>query len=264
MPPTDRRRKYLARLRRERQELVSGIKAAQGCARCYEAGPACLDLHHVTGKKEANVSSLVSQNRPVQTILAEAAKCQVLCANCHRCEHASDTHVFGPLTRRVFEIKSRRGCSSCGETRPAALDYHHIDTKTKNGTVSVLARQGHPWPKIINEIKKCCLLCANCHRKLHAGQALSTVPRPIALTPDEVAEPTYLPLGRTPAPVLFPDHPKQCLGPCGRLLPRGCFSTHRQKPDGLQPFCRDCQRANCRKNYRERMTRRQPLTARIV
>lgn len=52
---------------------------------CGESRHPCLDFHHPDPSvKEREVSKC----RTVKTFLAEAAKCTVLCANCHRMEHA--------------------------------------------------------------------------------------------------------------------------------------------------------------------------------
>lgn len=59
------------------------------------------------------------------------------------------------------------GCLCCSENDPVALDFHHLDEKTKDGNVSDLFRYGKK--KLMREIEKCVILCANCHRKVHAG-----------------------------------------------------------------------------------------------
>jgi hypothetical protein len=58
-------------------------------------------------------------------------------------------------------------CSTCGYSRCiAALEVHHIDPTQKKFAISV---SGVPrsWDKVLEEIKKCKLLCANCHREEH-------------------------------------------------------------------------------------------------
>ena len=65
-------------------------------------------------------------------------------------------------------------CSECDESHPAALEFHHIDGKgvfdkslRKYAAISTLVSAGRS-PKIIaNELMKCQVLCANCHRKHH-------------------------------------------------------------------------------------------------
>jgi len=60
-------------------------------------------------------------------------------------------------------------CSFCGYARSyAALDFHHIDEKSKSFGLSQrgLTRS---WERTKKELDKCVLVCANCHRELHVG-----------------------------------------------------------------------------------------------
>lgn len=62
-------------------------KREQGCRRCDHSDPRCLVFHH-DGSKNAAVSTMVTTGRPDEVIRSEATDCVVLCANCHRKEHA--------------------------------------------------------------------------------------------------------------------------------------------------------------------------------
>lgn len=67
-------------------------------------------------------------------------------------------------------IKSSLACANCGFSHPAALDFHHTDPSTKmGGGVNNLAKCGNR-NAILDEIKKCTVLCANCHRIFHYDQ----------------------------------------------------------------------------------------------
>ena len=54
-------------------------------------------------------------------------------------------------------------------TRNRYDDFHHIDESVKKSEVSKLASTGHKWDTIYSEVQKCIMLCAPCHRKIHAG-----------------------------------------------------------------------------------------------
>jgi hypothetical protein len=57
-------------------------------------------------------------------------------------------------------------CSKCGYNKcEAALEFHHIG-KDKEGDISHIIKDGSRQ-KALKEIKKCVLLCANCHREAH-------------------------------------------------------------------------------------------------
>jgi hypothetical protein len=65
-------------------------------------------------------------------------------------------------------------CMMCGYSRcNAALEFHHVDRTTKGFGLS---RKGiiRSRDSIEQEIRKCILICANCHREVEAG--LRTIP----------------------------------------------------------------------------------------
>ena len=67
----------------------------------------------------------------------------------------------------VFEYKGG-ACEHCSVRELdylAMYDYHHIDPTTKLYTVSSI--MNGPMDRIMAEVDKCLLLCANCHRKEH-------------------------------------------------------------------------------------------------
>jgi len=64
-------------------------------------------------------------------------------------------------------MKSELKCEICGESHPACLDFHHKDSSQKLYELSRLCSRGVSIQSIKNEIEKCSVLCANCHRKLH-------------------------------------------------------------------------------------------------
>jgi len=74
-------------------------------------------------------------------------------------------HAVSKRRNRLKEmtVDYRGGkCIFCGYSKcPQALDFHHIDESAKGLTKS--------WSKIKQEADKCVLVCANCHRELHAG-----------------------------------------------------------------------------------------------
>lgn len=58
-------------------------------------------------------------------------------------------------------------CDTCGEDHPAVIDFHHEDPSEKEFSISVAIRKNYSLRRIVLEIKKCRMLCSNCHRKLH-------------------------------------------------------------------------------------------------
>jgi hypothetical protein len=72
-------------------------------------------------------------------------------------------------TKYIQNIKQKSGCIICGENEPCCLDFHHKNEKNKLASISDMIRNRVTDKKILLEIKKCVILCSNCHRKVHAG-----------------------------------------------------------------------------------------------
>ena len=70
--------------------------------------------------------------------------------------------------RRILLEARVGGCQICGESDPACLDFHHRDPTTKEGHIGEFRRFG--MKRLLAEIAKCDVLCANCHRKHHRDE----------------------------------------------------------------------------------------------
>jgi hypothetical protein len=77
------------------------------------------------------------------------------------------------LTTFIRSLKTK--CSCCSETHPAALDFHHLDPTKKEGDLRKALVRGWSEKRILIELAKCIVLCANCHRKLHWQQSVCPV-----------------------------------------------------------------------------------------
>jgi hypothetical protein len=70
------------------------------------------------------------------------------------------------LTDWYKEFKKSLKCSRCFENHWACLDFHHIDGN-KEIDIGTAIKKCWSKEKILIEISKCIVLCANCHRKEH-------------------------------------------------------------------------------------------------
>jgi hypothetical protein len=71
--------------------------------------------------------------------------------------------------REMARASKGNKCAICKYDRcQRALSFHHIDPSKKEFNLSSkgLTRS---WKKIEEEIKKCVLICANCHMEVHDG-----------------------------------------------------------------------------------------------
>jgi len=81
-----------------------------------------------------------------------------VCSTCRTFKRRND--------QRIKSIKYLGGkCTKCGNKDPDVLTFHHKNPKTKKFTLCQSWQKA--WKTLLSEIKKCELLCANCHMKHH-------------------------------------------------------------------------------------------------
>lgn len=68
------------------------------------------------------------------------------------------------------ELKSALVCKRCSETHPACLQFHHPDPTQKETSICDAVRRCWGRERILVELAKCEVLCANCHAKHHAKE----------------------------------------------------------------------------------------------
>src|SRR5712691_7309094 len=156
------------------------------CADCGKTYPPYLmDFdHHDPATKSFSLlaDKALLKNRDV--LLAEVAKCDVVCANCHatRTWRQWEDHNWGwpgggKSARIEYQRKRARAqaqlldllrdtpCHDCGQRfAPYVMQFDHRDPTTKTHLVTRMI--GHAGtPRILAEVAKCDIVCANCHRQ---------------------------------------------------------------------------------------------------
>jgi hypothetical protein len=71
------------------------------------------------------------------------------------------------LKQFVTKLKSEKGCQRCDEEFPPCLHYHHTRPEEKEYGIAEMVKGGFSKTRILEEMEKCLLLCANCHIKEH-------------------------------------------------------------------------------------------------
>jgi hypothetical protein len=68
-------------------------------------------------------------------------------------------------------VESMGGCCAlCGYNKCNwALALHHLDPSKKDFSFASIRANCKSWDKIVVELKKCIMVCHNCHAELHAG-----------------------------------------------------------------------------------------------
>jgi hypothetical protein len=71
------------------------------------------------------------------------------------------------LRRWWLDLKATKQCERCGEAAPECLHFHHRDPAEKEFDLACAASNGLSKERVLREVAKCQVLCANCHLKHH-------------------------------------------------------------------------------------------------
>lgn len=152
--------------RNQRKRLMATEKGGK-CAKCgYSKNYAALVFHHKDPTiKNSTITEMIRINSG--KLKAELSNCLLLCSNCH-CElHSSSPNSRESKIKLRFVAEAGAHCQRCGYARNIdALLFHHLDPSTKIISIQKAIRQ-HNVSLIKEELKKCILLCSNCHAEIH-------------------------------------------------------------------------------------------------
>lgn len=132
---------------------------------------------------------MVSKIRGKHAMKVESGKCQHLCAKCHinetiRREGIHKTvRTNGVTFEKINYVRliKKDGCSSCGDVggHYRFYDLDHLDPKSKRTEISRMVITSYSLEDVIEECKKCRVLCKHCHiirtiRQIKLGLFLPT------------------------------------------------------------------------------------------
>ena len=198
VPRRDQRPANLAYYARNRSTEIARVRARQSAnltllrnlrrAPCADCGqtfePFQMDFDHRDPvDKSFRLTSPTALGSSLDRLLAEVAKCDIVCAVCHRIRTKAQ-HQERMRTRarsgtsqgldrrrntwtyhaRVLDELRQVPCVDCRRRFPAcAMDFDHRDaTEKRAGVTRMVGRAG--IKKILAEAAKCDIVCANCHR----------------------------------------------------------------------------------------------------
>ena len=118
------------------------------------------------------MESFLFKNKSTGLRIAECPECnKKLKRECyHRHFEKNKTKInirnkeFREIRNEFLRQKKSTGCVICQEKDPSCLDFHHLGNKKYNISSMLTSLS---IKEIEEEIQKCIILCANCHRKLH-------------------------------------------------------------------------------------------------
>lgn len=125
------------------------------CPKCDKNLPLTTDYFHRRGSGFQDVCKTCKKELDRRRYQAGHKKCK----NKERRQQLQAT---------IDEYKQTRGCQLCPENTPCCLDFHHHNNDKEFEIADGLAR-GLCLARLLKEAKKCTVLCANCHRKVHGG-----------------------------------------------------------------------------------------------
>jgi transposase len=196
------RDKHVARGALGREELERLVEEGASIAQIAETlGRSTGSVRHWLGKYELNTTNAGGGRRREGVREARAAGLTETVLRCPR--HGEVAHVRGSRgyfrcrTCRVEAVIRRRRkvkhllveeaggrCRLCGYDRcVAALEFHHLDPAAKE--FGVAQRGARSIERLRAEVRKCVLLCSNCHAEVEAGfVSLSSRIQEPSLSPD--------------------------------------------------------------------------------
>lgn len=83
---------------------------------------------------------------------------------CVKCCTKNKKARLRTIRESYYAIKKAAQCADCGNDDFRVLEFDHIDQSTKSFNVSDGLSRGYLLAALLTEIKKCRVLCANCHR----------------------------------------------------------------------------------------------------
>jgi hypothetical protein len=137
--------------------------SADGCKNNSLAKGFC-NAHYLRNKKNKDLNAPLKQ-RNIDKICVDCGKPTDAKGGFMRCK----THykIYKKQTLKAKFVDMLGGCCSVckGKFPLAVYDFHHLENK-KDDIASMFNYSSEE--KIAEEVKKCILLCANCHRITHA------------------------------------------------------------------------------------------------
>lgn len=86
-----------------------------------------------------------------------------------KCKNIDHVDIYRKKSKQILVDLLGGKCVRCGYNKClAALEFHHKDPKKKKFSITRSITLNSE--KVVEEVKKCLLVCANCHREIHQGE----------------------------------------------------------------------------------------------
>lgn len=118
------------------------------------------------GKRKICFCKECGETDPEKFYIGGSKRIKCRCRSCH---NQIQIDRFRDYKRQAVEYKGGK-CSICGYNKClAALEFHHNDPSQKD--INWRKMRNWVFEKIKEELDKCDLVCANCHREIHQAKS---------------------------------------------------------------------------------------------
>jgi len=94
---------------------------------------------------------------------------------CRFCYRKTKNLLKGKRRQIIDTIKAEIGCKCCGIKDVRVLEFHHIDGKKKEFAIADYYYRQYGEDRLLAELDKCEVMCANCHRIFHFEERVSVI-----------------------------------------------------------------------------------------
>ena len=128
-------------------------------------------------------SEFFKRDKKTGRVHAQCKKCYKLHRSTYYAEHYKqhgDEYRKRAVIRRasirnmmranMLSYLKNKVCAICGEDDIRTFEFDHVDPSKKSFSITRGLNHGPSWEVVVDEIKKCRILCSNCHKKHTASQ----------------------------------------------------------------------------------------------
>ena len=141
------------------EERLFPVDDVKRCCTCKQIKP-LTEVNPMTKSKDGHQGSCRECNKAYHYAHLERHMAQI---------RRRSKPVLDDSRQRMVEYLRTHPCVDCGETDIIVLEFDHLRDKVAN--VGTLMARKHHWSQVLEEIAKCEIVCANCHRRRTARRS---------------------------------------------------------------------------------------------
>ena len=149
--------------RRNRQHNPDGASLTKRCPRCGTTKPlADFARQTLTNSRPGSYCRLCQREYSHEHYLRNTRK--------HNLRRLANQRRYRLRNKELMDSRlAKECCVDCGESNRVVLEFDHVRGK-KIGDISTMVGRAFTWKKIEDEMAKCEVRCANCHRRRTADK----------------------------------------------------------------------------------------------